>query len=507
MIWMRHALMAVSLAFSMLASSAHADWSEASSDHFVIYSQQSEKSLRPFAERLELFHATVAQVLRKHPPKPSPSNRVMIFVVSNETEVQKLIRTQASIAGIYRPRAGATVALVPQLRHARAKWELAPETVLFHEYAHHFMYGITARAYPRWFVEGFAEFFAGVRFKPDQVHLGMPATHRVLELEFATHLPIRDLLAFSGSTRDSKVKNEAFYGDSWALFHYLQFAPERAGQLGRYQALLGQGKDALEAAEGAFGDLDQLDKEVLLYWKRGYMSHVVIERSTLLIGPINVRQVSAGAAEMMTIAIQSRLGLAEEDAKSLLPEAQQIAARHPADADVQTVLASVELAAGNADAAIAAADRAMAIQPANVAAQIQKGQALFDQVEAGALPRESWAWVRAQFVKANSLENDHPIPLIQFYKSYLAQGVRPTRNAIDGLAWAMQMAPFDFSVRWLVSQELISDDRLAEAAEVLAPIAYSPHRNEFTDQALDKLLEVQARIASGQGQSPADGSP
>ena len=118
-------LMIGSLAFSMLASSAHADWSEASSEHFVIYSDQSEKSLRPFAERLELFHATMAQVLRKAPPKPSPSNRVTIFVVSSEEEVRKLVEADRSfIAGIYRPRAGATVALVPQLRNARSKLEL-----------------------------------------------------------------------------------------------------------------------------------------------------------------------------------------------------------------------------------------------------------------------------------------------------------------------------------------------------------------------------------------------
>lgn len=501
-------LMIGSLAFSMLASSAHADWSEASSEHFVIYSDQSEKSLRPFAERLELFHATMAQVLRKSPPKPSPSNRVTIFVVSSDEEVRRLVDADKTfINGIYRARAGATVALVPQLRSARSKLELAPETVLYHEYAHHFMSGITARAYPRWFVEGFAEFFAGVRLKADEVNLGMPATHRVLELEFGTHLPIRQLLSFDGGAKESKSRRDAFYGDSWALFHYLQFTPERAGQLGRYQALLGQGQSALDAAEGAFGDLEKLEKEVLLYWKRGYMSHIVIGRNTLTIGPISVSKLPSGAAAMMPITMRSKLGLSEEDAAALRPEAQQIAAQYPGEADVQAVLAAVELAAGKADAAIAAADRALAIDPENIAAHLQKGYAIFQKVESGTLPVESWTWVRNQFAKANVIENDHPIPLIQFYRSYRVQGVEPTSNAVDGLAWAMQLAPFDSSVRWLVSQELISDERLAEAAEVLAPLAYSPHRNEFTERALDKLLEVQARIESGDGQLPAGSSP
>lgn len=493
---------------SLFATTAQADWSEASSDHFVIYSDQSEKSLRPFAERLELFHATLAHALRKEPARPSPSNRVTIFVVSNETEIRKLVKANNSyLAGIYKPRAGATVALVPQLRQARAQWELSPENVLYHEYAHHFMAGITARAYPRWFVEGFAEFFAGVRFQSGEVHVGMPAKHRVAELEFATHMPIRDLLSFGGGKRDSKARYDAFYGDSWALFHYLQFAPERAGQLGKYQALLGQGEPALDAAQEAFGDLDQLDKEVLLYWKRGYMNHVVIDRKTLTTGPINVRELPSGAAEMMPISIRWKLGLTEEEALALLPEAKQIAVRYPDDAGVLAVLAAIELDAGNADAAIEAADRALAIDPDNLAAHLHKGFAIFRKVETGALPKESWGWVRNQFAKANAIENDHPIPLIQFYKSYLVQGAKPTKNAVDGLAWAMHLAPFDPSIRWMVSQELISDDRLAEAAVVLAPLAYSPHRNEFTDRALKSLQEVQTQLESEQGPMPAAGSP
>lgn len=493
---------------ALCATNAQADWSAASSDHFVIYSDQSEKSLRPFAERLELFHATMAQVLRKEPPKPSPSNRVTIFAVSSETEVQKLVKANNTlISGIYIPRAGATVALVPQLRHARSKLELAPETVLYHEYAHHFMAGITARVYPRWFVEGFAEFFAGLRFRPGQVNLGMPATHRALELEFSTHMPIRELLSFAGGARAPKSSFDAFYGDSWALFHFLQFTPERAGQLGRYQALLGQGQSALDAAQGAFGDLEQLEKQVLLYWKRGYMNHVVIDQNTLKIGPISVSKLPPGAAEMMPIAIRSKLGFSEEEAATLLPETQEIAARYPDDAEVLTVLAAVELAAGSPDAAIAAADRAIAINPEQIGAHLQKGYALFDKVESGALPKESWAWVRNQFAKANAIENDHPIPLIKVYQSYRVQGAEPTKVAVDGLAWVMQMAPFDRTVRWMVSQELISDSRLVDAAEVLAPLAYSPHRNELTDRALKTLQEVQAQIASEQATTPPSGPP
>ena len=41
----------------LLASTAHAEWLEASSDHFVIYGDEDEKKVYEFAERLERFHA------------------------------------------------------------------------------------------------------------------------------------------------------------------------------------------------------------------------------------------------------------------------------------------------------------------------------------------------------------------------------------------------------------------------------------------------------------------
>ena len=77
------------------------------------------------------------------------------------------------------------------------------ETVLYHEYAHHFMIAsLTSRAYPRWFTEGFAEFFAGVRFKEDgTVLLGAPAQHRAAELVYALEVPIRTLLSFDGGAQ------------------------------------------------------------------------------------------------------------------------------------------------------------------------------------------------------------------------------------------------------------------------------------------------------------------
>jgi tetratricopeptide (TPR) repeat protein len=486
--------------FLFLVSTANAEWLEASSDHFVIYGDQNEKSVRGFAERLELFHEAMAHVLRRQSAKTSPSNRVTIYVVTNQSKVREFAKADNQfLAGVYIPRAGSTIALVPKLKGTSSEFDLSAETILFHEYAHYFMAGLTARAYPSWFVEGFAEFFSGVQFKPDSVGLGAPATHRAYELAYSQSVPIRKMLDIEGDPLASKPNYDAFYGQSWALFHYLEFSPERAGQLAKYEQLLATGDSALEAAEGAFGDLDKLEKDMQSYPKRRKLSYLVIDRKALTIGPIIVRALSPGQAEMMPTTIRSKVGVTHEEALGLLPEAHRVAAHYPDDPEVLAALAEAEVDAGNDDAAIVAADRCVAIDPKQINAQIQKGYALIDKIHTGALPKESWRDVRSQFMKVNRIENDNPIPLVQFYLSYLGQGVAPTKNAIDGLEWAMALAPFDSSVRWLVAQQMIFDNRLNDAAQTLAPLAYSPHPGEQTDMALKLLKDVKARIAAAQG--------
>ena len=74
-----------------------------------------------------------------------------------------LARARVGMAAVYPPRAGNSITLVPKLKRAGSNYEFSAETVLCHEYAHHLMATLTSRTFPRWFVEGFADFFAGAR--------------------------------------------------------------------------------------------------------------------------------------------------------------------------------------------------------------------------------------------------------------------------------------------------------------------------------------------------------
>jgi tetratricopeptide (TPR) repeat protein len=488
----------------VLVSPANADWLEASSDHFVIYADQDEKTATGFAQRLELFHAAMARLYRnagsRLGSKPSPSNRVTVFVLESDKDVRRLAGLKTPyVAGYYRARAGASVALVPKLTRTTTQYGMPAEAILLHEYAHHFMAGMTARAYPRWFVEGFAEFFASARFEPDRIGVGAPPAYRAAEFVWAKDVPIRKLLDFAGPPIDPKGDPNSFYAQSWALYHFLVFEPERSGQLAKYEALLSKGTPALEAAVQAFGDLNKLSREMEAYIHRKRLSYVTIARTSLDASPITVRKLRPGEAEMMPVHMESTLGVDREEALALLPEARRIAGKHAGDPAVLAALAEAEYDAGNDDAAIEAADRALAIDPREINARLQKGYASFRKVENGALPPESWRDVRGQFVDANKVENDHPVPLVRYYMTYSRQGIAPTRTAVEGLEWAMALAPYDPNVRWAVAQQMVHDQRLQEAILTLQPLAYSPHPEAGSSEALELLKELEARVAAGKG--------
>lgn len=487
-------------------STARAEWLEASSDHFVIYGDEDAEKIQQFAERLERYHATMSHLYGTQQAPPSPSNRVRIFAVADASTVRKVLGTkERGIMGMYIPRAGASVALIPRLKKA-SKYELSGETILYHEYAHHFMRtALTARAFPRWFTEGFAEFFASASFNKDgTITIGAPPYYRTAELKYARVVPIRTMLSFDGGASSGY---HALYGQSWVLFHYLQMEPARRGQSVKYQELLASGKPALEAAEGAFGDLGKLDQDMDFYMRRPQVTVRVIDGTALKTGSISIRKLRVGEAAMMPTTIESKVGVNVEEAKALVPIARKVAASYPDDAAVLAALAEAEFDAGNDDAAIIAADRAIAIDAKQIDAHLQKGYALARKAQTGAQPATTWKDVRAQFVKANAVENDHPRPLVHFYLSYTKAGVEPTKNAIEGLEWALRLAPYDPSLRWLVAQQMVVDERLNDAITTLAPLAYSPHPSAETEKALALLKELEDRVQSSTQEKKTDGAP
>lgn len=194
------------------ASEAKAAWREASSAHFVVYGNEDEATLRDFAQNLERYHAALALLTGTPNDAPSPSNRVTIYAVGNAAQVRKLYGENASryLGGFYQPRAGATIAIVPDITAERVSdWDQSLRVVL-HEYAHHFLIGANSYVMPRWAGEGAAEFFSSASFKKDgSINIGRPNPYRILETKLLQDMPLEELLTHSKGL-DGKAKPSSF---------------------------------------------------------------------------------------------------------------------------------------------------------------------------------------------------------------------------------------------------------------------------------------------------------
>lgn len=481
------------LALVLLAvpCAAHAEWYEASSAHFIVYSDEKPERLKQFATELERFDKAM-RVLRNLPDAPAgPASRVTVFVVDDRADMARLFGNY-SIAGLYRARASESVAFVPRRSGSGSSLDLKPQQILLHEYAHHFMYSMAPdSAYPLWFVEAWAELHATARFDPDgSVGFGAPPQYRAEQLMHGDRLRAERMLTARPRSL-SGTEFSALYGRGWLLLHYLTFGGAREGQLKAYMAAINAGRNATEAAK-VFGDLDVLDRELGRY-KLGAIRGVTVNASALPIGEVRLRPLTAGEAATMEVRMVTTRGVDDGEAPKLYEQAKRAAARYPDDAAAQRVLAEAAFDAKDYAGAEAAADRAIAADPRLIEAYLFKARARMEiAVKAGDRSKESWVAIRKTIAIANRLDPDDPEPLMVYFESYPKAGEAPTRVARQGLYRAFALAPQDATLRVNAARSWLEEGQAEHAAILLRPLAFSPHGGDRAERIARVLAAVDA---------------
>lgn len=475
----------------MFAAPAAADtWREAQTRHFIIYSGQPEADLRTFATQAESYDSAVRSARGMPASDPAPINRLTIYVLPDQAAIAR-ISGSSSIAGFYIPKASGSVAFVhSQVRNVRGA--LNGQNVLLHEYFHHIMLQDLTVALPAWMVEGYAEFFGTAKFEKDgSVGFGAAPDHRGYGLAYVEGLSLKSMLGLTYYNLTGG-EWESIYGRGWLLTHYLAFQPARRGQVDRYVSGIQRGEPALKSAEAAFGDLGKLDRELSDYMKRKTLPYQSTPASRIQVGPVELRTLPDAEAATIPIRMWSDSEPSPNDARRVAGEARSAAQKYPDSPDVLIALARAEIDAKHFAEANAAADRVLARQPESYAALLLKGrasQALAKQQG----DKADWKTVRAWYLKANRLIPEASEPLVLFYRSFKAAGLKPSPSAIDGLMFAFETAPQDSRLRTLVVRELLQQKRLPEAARLFAPVAYSSH----ADRRLAKNPKILAAIEQG----------
>ncbi|WP_298464856.1 hypothetical protein [uncultured Erythrobacter sp.] len=478
----------LAVAMLLVHSPARAEWYEASFDHFVIYADSSEAEVRLYAENLERYHSALERFTGRDLATPSPSNRVTVYAVGSGADVRRLAGA-SGIEGFYIPRAEGSVAFVQDIKNKDGYPDLST-VVLLHEYAHHFLSSTDRFAMPLWMNEGAAEFFSAAFFRDDgSVYLGLPSSRRDFTIFWKEDemTSVRELLDLDWPRLNSRaVKSKAsFYGRSWLLYHYLSTSEERSGQLREYWLQVLKGKSSLDAAQDAFGDLGVLERQLNRHFRDRNRRSFHVKPDEITISPVELRRLEPAEQEMMGVRIPLDRGVDADQAEKLAKEARSVAASHPGRAGILTILAKAEYGARRDEAAIAAADEAIALDPAQRDAYVYAGLARFRQARAPSDQAEKdAAYARAMepLTALEAIEGDHITPLIYTYRAYAERGAVPSAEAKAAFFRAAELAPFDQEL-WLITGMIhMNDGRIADARAALQPLASNPHGGEKAEQ-------------------------
>jgi hypothetical protein len=485
-----------------------ATWKEATSDNFIVYSDGSERELVSFTQRVERFD----QVLRimtglRQPPAPV---KVRIYLVDGEDRVRELDFRHRRLAGFYGSRIGGGVAIVDRTK-ARNEFAMDGETVLYHEYSHHYMAQYFPAAYPIWYQEGFAEYFASTEFHKDGVaEIGKAEMPRLPTLYNEVWLSTQQLMTVTLEKLPER-QWEQFYAQGWLLTHYLYSTPTRHDQFVQYLQLRSQGVAHEEALQKSFNLTDdQLGAELHKYFGTGKLLVKRLTAASLKQEPkVELRTLTPPEADCLLLTVHVELGVADDDKQKLLEQVRAKAQRLGDNEYAQVML-------GEAEARYGDAARAHEILQAQVAATPDNRRALLSlstlelQTEQADHAARLAADRRARSLafKANRLDSNDPEALYLFYMSFAHEEKGPSQNAIDALATAYASLPQYQPIALAQARQDVRDGKPERAVAELKPIAYSPHGDKYAQKLRDWIQEIEAKKSSvlvdANGEEPAD---
>ncbi len=480
------ALLAALLLTALGVGSARADWYRAETRHFIIIADERPDRIAARAKALERYDRALRIFHHIPDPDVAPVNRVTVFVVRSVAAIEALGVPGA--AGFYRPVASRPVAFTPErgesdprgtINRTPEAYQLDPESVLRHEYAHHFMFNSwSAQAAPLWFTEGFAEFHATAMTGSDgSITFGQIPFYRGDNFLYWHGCDENRILTTSDLSKLPPCGVSDIYAYGWLTMDYLLLEEGGRAKLGAYLKAINEGQPLSKAAE-VFGDLNAFEKRLVARLNARKLPAFTVVAADLKVAEPTVRKLTPGEAATIQVRIRSNAGVTKEDAESVYRQAERAAAPYPDDAGAQLALAEAAFDAKHYDATEAAARRAIAADPKASKAMLYLGRAKIEEARA-AKARDAAAWTEARrwFLAANRVDPDDAEPLVDYFTSFVIAGQAPTANAKAGLLQAANIAPQDSDLFLIVTYAYLRDNEPGLARDSLRALAYYPHSN------------------------------
>lgn len=286
----------------LAAPQARDTWRSVRTNNMFVIGNADPEKLRQVAAWLEFFHRSFARLISRNVIDSSVPTTVIVFRDEASFRPFKPIYQgrAANVSGFFQP--GDDVNYIAISLDERDR---DPFGTAFHEYVHlHLKDNIPGA--PLWLNEGLAELYGSLQFSGNDALLGAPIQYYIQHLRGEGLLPLKTLFSvgFDSPHYNEDDKTGIFYGESWALVHYLMLGDSgRQEQFKRFLQQISSGTEVTKAIESSFGvTIATLEEELRSYIRNGnltplrlagsdnpqtYSSYTAIQRSTLSDGEAN----------------------------------------------------------------------------------------------------------------------------------------------------------------------------------------------------------------------------
>lgn len=444
-----------------------AGWKVAETANFRVYSAGPEDRLVAQARLLEDYRALLLRSIGAAERSPQP--RLDLFLVDRVQQATPWTAVPAGAAGFYRADAGRISAVVED-RPEAGPLMLSSQQILLHEMAHHILLGARGPAYPAWYVEGFAEYFAGARASADRIDYALPNASRAVTLAQRPWLPLAEVLDGSAAKRGG-ADAAKFYAQSWLMTHYLLRAPGRRAQLIAYLTAFAAGADPVAAfRQHVEQDFGAFERDLRRYLVHGASSSSAPRPKP--VGDVKVRNLPPAADALLLRLVALEHGIPREQRPLALADIRLLVAETPNDPLARRALALAELKLGDPARALPLIDGLLADTPADPDLLRWRGFAL--------LPRSPAELAEARAVIAQAFRADpQDWRSMQAWARLAGPPVGPIEAPVlQAMLAAHSLAPQVPDVVLDTGIALARAGRLKDAAVVLAPLARAPHGGE-----------------------------
>jgi hypothetical protein len=472
---------ALAAALALSAGTANARWVKAETDRFIIYGDVPEATARDYAVKLSTFD----KVLHTYVPQAAdvaPARKFEVYLVSQAGLNRVWPGSSGAIGGFYTTTSQVEFAAV-----SISAPVMSGDTVLFHEYAHHFMFANFPAAYPTWFTEGWAEYFGNTQITPDLIKVGAYNKDRVWWLGSDW---IRWGELFDKAPGDIDSWGALYYPQSWLFIHYMLGDKARAEQLNRITAAIATGEVPSKAIQRIMGlSLAQLNRDLHAYREL----RLLVIKNAVPPPQVTVTVLPPSADDLLLERLRlARAEIGKPDRFGFLSTIRRRAAKFPGDALADQVLALAEFTYGDVAAGEAIVARRLAASPDEVETLRIAGMGQVIAAERNPKSREArYRAARPFLIRAYGLDPTDFRTLYAYAFSRRLEPGFPNVNDLKALEEAHGLAPSAADITLLAGDALLRGGQPARGRGLLAILANDPHGGRLTQRA-------KALLAGGQ---------